>query len=467
MGDDIQNTKATAEDKAIERAEQQLADPASANMQFLQSTLNSAEFDGVGASTGFFNASGKQSIPALNSSSPSFSGLSPAYSGAGLLGAVAAADMGGAASAMGMAAQVASAAPVTFGKNSVGESANLAALGNKALAQTDDMSKLADSSPLLKPIANADGALVPMSAEFTQLMAMLEGSGNGLNPNDALMSLIDGLGKNPSAENLQAAIDGVLGQISLLNQTFEPVFDGLAGDVQSQVSLQNGLPSTDLGISILDDASDLSSSLNDLLGTVDVGSNPQLNSLLNLDNTFDDIASLVGSLPDLDLSPVTDPVTDVVGGVVGGITDGIGGITDPVTDIVDGITDPVTDIVDGITDPVTDIVDGITDPVTDIVDGITDPVTDIVDGITDPVTDIVTDITDPVTDIVTDITDPLLDPILDPILGGGGLLSGLSTSSSDESDSGLLDSLSSGISSSAGSEGGALDGLLGSLDPNK
>jgi hypothetical protein len=83
MGDDIQNTKVSVEDLAIERAEQQLADPASANMQFLQSTLNSAEFDGVGASTGFFNASGKQSIPALNSSSPSFSGLSPAYSGAG------------------------------------------------------------------------------------------------------------------------------------------------------------------------------------------------------------------------------------------------------------------------------------------------------------------------------------------------------------------------------------------------
>ena len=477
MGDDIQNTKPTAEDIAIERAEHQLSDPAAANMQFLQSTLNSAEFEGVGASTGFFNASGKQSIPSSNSSSPSFSGLSPAYSGAGLLGAVAAADMGGAASAMGMAAQVASAAPVTFGKNSVGESANLAALGNKALAQAADMSKLADNSPLLKPIANSDGALVPMSAEFTQLMAMLEGSGNGLDPNDALMSLIDGLGKNPSAENLQAAIDGVLGQINLLNQAFDPVFDGLQGDVQNQVSLQNGLPSTDLGISMLDDASDLSSTLNDLLGTVDVGSNPQLNSLLNLDNTFDDIASLVGSLPDLDLSPVTDPVTDIVGGVVGGITDGIGGITDPVTDIVDGITDvidPVTDIVDGvvdgitdITDPVTDIVTDITDPVTDIVTDITDPVTDIVTDITDPVTDVITDVSDPVTDVITDITDPILDPILEPILGGGGLLSGLSTSSTGESDAGLLDSLSSGISSSAGSEGGALDGLLGSLDPNK
>ena len=485
MGDDIQNTKATAEDMAIERAEHQLADPAAANMQFLQSTLNSSGFDGVGASTGFFNASGKQSIPSSNSSGSGFSGLAPAYSGAGLLGAVAAADMGGAASAMGMAAQVASAAPVTFGKNSVGESANLAALGNKALAQPTDLSKLADNSPLLKPIASPDGALVPMSAEFTQLMAMLEGGGNGLNPNDALMSLIDGLGKNPSAENLQAAIDSVLGQINLLNETFEPVFDGLAGDVQSQVSLQNGLPSTDLGVSIFDDAGEVSSALTDLLGTVDVGSNPELNSLLNLDNNFDDIASLVGSLPDLDLTPVTDPVTDIVGGitdgiggitdpvtdivddVVDGITDGVDGITDPVTDIVDDVVDGITDGIDGITDPVTDVITDITDPVTDVITDITDPVTDVITDITDPVTDVITDITDPVTDVVTDITDPIIDPILDPILGGGGLLSGLSTSPSDESDAGLLDSLSSGISSSAGSEGGALDGLLGSLDPNK
>lgn len=478
MGDDIQNIKSTVEDMAIERAEHQLADPAAANMQFLQSTLNSADFDGVSAGTSFFNASGKQSVPSSSSSSHSFSGLSPAYSGAGLLSAVAAADMGSASSAMGMAAQVASAAPVTFGKNSVGESANLAALGNKALASPIDMSKLADQSPLLKPIANADGALVPMSAEFMQLMAMIEGSGNGLNPNDALMSLINGLGKNPSAENLQAAIDGVLGQINLLNETFEPVFDGLAGDVQSQLSLQNALPSTDLGVSIFDDAGGLSNTLNDLLGTVDVGSNPQLNSLLNLDNTFDDIASLVGSLPDLDLTPVTDPVIDIVGGVVGGITDGIGGITDPVTDIIGdvvggitdgigGITDPVTDIITDVTDPITDVITDITDPVTDIITDVTDPITDVITDITDPVTDVITDVTDPITDVITDITDPILDPILDPIIGGGGLLSGLITGPSEESGAGLLDSLGSGISSSAGSEGGALDGLLGSLDPNR
>ena len=442
MGDDIQNMKSTAEDRAVERAEQQLADPSALNMQFLQSTLNTSEFDGLSANSGFPGSAAKSQLHQSNPSGGGFSGLSPAYSGAGLLGAVAAADLSGASSAMGMAAQVASAAPVTFGKTTVGESASLAGLGNKALSQPADLSKISDF-PLLKPVANADGSMVPMSAEFAQLMAMLEGSG-GINPDDALNSLISGLGQNPSPESLQTAIDAVLDQINLLNTTFEPVFDNLSGDVQNQFATQNSLPTGDLGLSIFEDAGEVSTVLTDLLGTIDVGANPQLDSLLNLDSTIDDIVSLVGSLPDLDLSPVTDPITEIVGG----ITDGIGGITDPVTGIVD-------DVVGGVTDPVTGIVDG-------VVGGVTDPVTGIVDDVAGGVTDGVIDVTNPVVDVITDVTDPLLDPVL----GDGGLLSGLSSSSS-ESDSGLLDSLSSGISSSAGAEGGALDGLLGSLDQNK
>ena len=427
MGDEIQNTKTTAEDLAIERAEQQLADPSAANMQFLQSTLVNNEFDGVSASTGFFNASAKQSISSPSHSGGGFSGLSPAYSGAGLLGAVAAADMGGASSAMGIAAQVASAAPVTFGKEAVGESATLAALGDKALVQPVD-----GNSALLKPLANADGSMVPLSPEFSQLLAMLEGS-DSVNPDDALMGLVSGLGQTPSSENLQAAIDAVLGQINLLNSTFEPVFDGLAGEVQSQIGVQNALSSTDLGFSILDSADDVSTTLSDLMGSVDVVSNPQIDSLLSLGSTLDDVVSLVGSLPELDLRPITDPVLDVVDGVV-----------DPIIDVTDPVIDPIIDIITDITDPVTD-------PVTDVIEPVIDPVLD-------PILDPITDVTDPV-------IDPILDPILDPITDGG-LLSGLSSTSSD-SDTGLLDPLSSGISSSAGSEGGVLDGALGPLDPNK
>lgn len=413
MGDDIQNTKATAEDLAIEREEQQLADPSAANMQFLQSTLVNNEFDGLGASTGFFNASAKPSISSPGHSGSGFSGLSPAYSGAGLLGAVAAADMGGASSAMGIASHVASAAPVTFGKETVGESATLAALGDKALAQ-----QTADSnSALLKPLANADGSMVPLSPEFSQLLAMLEGS-DSVNPDDALLGLVGGLGQIPGSENLQVAIDVVLEKINLLNSTFEPVFDGLAGEVQSQVGVQNALSSTDLGFSILDSADDVSTTLSDLLGSVDVVSNPQIDSLLSLGSTLDDVVSLVGSLPELDLSPITDPVLDVV----------------------DGVVDP-------------------------ILDPVLDPITDVTDPVIDPIVDVITDITDPVTDPVTDVIEPVIDPILDPIIDGG-LLSGLSSTSSD-SDTGLLDPLSSGISSSAGSEGGVLDGALGPLDPNK
>lgn len=408
MGDDIHNTKTTAEDLAIERAEQQLADPSAANMQFLQSTLVNNEFDGFGASTGFFNASAKQSVSSPSHSGSGFSGLSPAYSGAGLLGAVAAADMGGASTAMGIAAQVASAAPVTFGKDAVGESASLAALGDKALTQ-----QTVDGSSSLKTVANADGSMVPLSPEFSQLLAMLDGS-DSVNPDDALMGLVDGLGQNPSSENLQVAIDAVMGQINLLNSTFEPVFDGLAGEVQSQIGVQNALSSTDLGFSILDSADDVSTTLSDLLGSVDVVSNPQIDSLLSLGSTLDDVVSLVGSLPELDLRPITDPVLDVVDGVV-----------DPIIDVTDPVIDPIVDIITDITDPVTD----------------------------------------PVTDVIEPVIDPVLDPILDPITDGG-LLSGLSSTSGD-SDTGLLDPLSSGISSSAGSDGGVLDGALGPLDTNK
>jgi hypothetical protein len=470
MGDDIQNMKSTAEDRAVERAEQQLADPSALNMQFLQSTLNTSEFDGLSANSGFPGSAAKSQLHQSNPSGGGFSGLSPAYSGAGLLGAVAAADLSGASSAMGMAAQVASAAPVTFGKTTVGESASLAGLGNKALSQPTDLSKVSDFT-LLKPVANPDGSLVPVSAEFAQLMAMLEGGG-GINPDDALNSLIGSLGQNPSPESLQTAIDAVLDQINLLNTTFEPVFDNLSGDVQNQFAAQNGLPSSDLGLSIFEDAGEVSTVLTDLLGTINVGANPQLDSLLNLDSTFDDIASLVGSLPDLDLSPVTDPVTDIVGGITDPVTDivddVVGGITDPVVDpIVDVITDVTDPVVDPIVDVITDVTDPVVDPIVDVITDVTDPVVDpIVDVITDVTDPIVDPIVDPILDPVTDITDPLLEPILDPITGGGGLLSGLS-SSSGESDSGLLDSLSSGISSSAGSEGGALDGLLGSLDQNK
>ena len=498
MGDDIENIKTTAEDLAIERAEQHFADPSALNMQFLQSTLNSSEFDGLSAGTGFSTASVKGLLPSSSSSSSSFAGLSPAFSGAGLLSAVAAADMGGFSSAMGMTAQVASAAPVTFGKSNIGESAVLAGLGNKALADSAVLPNIYSS---LKPVANIDGPEVPVSAEFTQLMAMLEGGGAGVNPEDALMSLIAGIGSKPSAENLQAAIDAVVEQIGLLNNTFDPIFDGLSGEVQNQVASQNDMAGTDLGLSILDDAGVVSTTLSDLLGSLDVGSNPQLGSLLNLDSTFDGIASLVGSLPEVDLTPITTPVTDIVGGVVDGITD----ITNPITDpIIDPITDVITDITDPITDVITDITNPIIDPITDVITDITnpiiDPITDVITDITnpitdpiiDPITDVITDITnpitdpiiDPITDVITDITNPvvevidpildpvtdLIDPVIDPILDlipDVGLLSGLSSSSSSDSDGGLLGSLSSGISSTAGSEGGVLDGLFGPQDQTK
>ena len=426
MGNDTQNASIHAEDLAIERAEQGFSNPAADNMQFLQSTLDATVLESAGASSSYFNAPSKSSATIPNNFGNSFPGLSPAYSGAGLLGAVAATDMAGLTSAMGMTAQVATAAPVVFGKNTVSDSSVLSSLSGKATSTIDPLNL--QDNPLVSKAA-VDTSTWPNSIEADSLLAGFSGLPDALDANAELMNLIAGLGQNASPENVQAAIDAISDQIALLNTTFAPIFEGFSESVQGQIASQDGLSSTDLGVSIFDDAGSVSNTLTDLIGSIDVANNPQLGSLLNLDSNFDNISSLIGSLPDLDLTPVsspiadivdviTDPITDIVGGITDPVTDIVGGITDPVTDIVGGITDPITDIVGGITDPVTDIVGGITDPVTDIVGGITDPVTDIVGGITDPVTDIVGGITDPVTDIVGGITDPVTDivgGITDPV----------------------------------------------------
>ena len=57
--------------------------------------------------------------------------------------------MAGLTSAMGMAAQIATAAPVTFGKSAVGDSAVLAAAGDKALSLVP--LNLQDNMPLTGP----------------------------------------------------------------------------------------------------------------------------------------------------------------------------------------------------------------------------------------------------------------------------------------------------------------------------
>ncbi|HEX4843329.1 MAG TPA: hypothetical protein VFV57_06635 [Limnobacter sp.] len=380
--------KSSAEDLEIEQAEHRLSDPGSANMQFLQSTLTGGgiEASGFGAGATPWTPPSK-SNSANAPQSAGFSGLAPAFSGVGLVGALAGTDLSGQATALGISSAVASAAPAAMGKTTVGEGAALAALGPKALVPNLMTERFSDSLPLMR--ANND-AQVPLSPEYAQLMAVLGAPVDGPQ-GDSLQNLLMGVGAGTSAQNLEDAINAVMDQISLINSVFEPVMDGLSGDVQSQVSLMNNMPSTDLGLNILSDASNISGNLTDLLGSLDVGNNPQIGSLLNLGAGLEEVLSVVDSLPILDV--ITNPITDP--------------IIEPITDIVGGITDP--------------------------------------------------------------ITDPIIDPVIDVVGGvpGLGLLSGLSTSGSSEGDVGLLDGLSSGIASTAGSEGGALDGVLGALDPNK
>ncbi|WP_370263878.1 hypothetical protein, partial [Limnobacter sp.] len=358
----------TQEDLDIERAEQGFADPGSANMQFLQSTLPNSDADSSLSTYSMqgWASPGKASHSAA-SSFPGFSNLAPAYSGLGLIGAVGSADFAGGGSALGLSSAVAAAAPAAMGKTSVGDSAALAAMGAKAMAPALPAERFTDGLPLMKA---GKEALVPLSPEFEQLMAML-GVPSDFDAMDPAQLLISGGGTG--AENLQSAIDAVMDQITLLNNTFEPLMEGLSGEVQSQVAMVGNQSTTDLGLNILSDAQSVSSTLGDVLGTVNVGANPQFAGLLNLGSAIDEVLAVVDTLPTLD--PVTTPIADIVGGV-------LNPITEPVTDIVGGIiNNPVTSpITDPITEPVTDIVGGIiNNPVTSpITDPITEPVTDIV-----------------------------------------------------------------------------------------
>ncbi|HEY1059042.1 MAG TPA: hypothetical protein VGE55_09970 [Limnobacter sp.] len=424
-------------DADMQKAESVLADPHALNMQILQSTIDHTPQDLSAASAALPRSTFSNSIPHSYATAP-LGGVAPAFSGLGLLAATV--DHAGAASALGLVSSTAAAAPSSFGKTSLGDAAQLSHLGAKAMVDNMPAERLADSLPLLKPIVGQESH--SMSPELDHLLASL------MNP-EALSTAVDpahllqGLGSNPSADALQTAIDTLVDQINLLNNTFEPVFDNLSADVSQQLSDFSGLPTTDLGVILHDDASNLSDSLSSLLSVTDSIGNPSIDNLLHLGTTVDDVVSLVGNLPGVDLSPVLTPITDVVGD-----------ITQPITDIVGGITDPITQ-------PITDIVGGITDP-------ITQPITDIVGGITDPITQ---PITQPITDVVGGVTTPITQPISD--IGGvlgtvtGGLLGAHQVDGAPATDTSMLNTLSSGISSTSGAADGAVSHLLGGLDPTK
>ncbi len=413
MGDQRQNTAATPEDMAIERAEQQLMEPTAQSMQFLQSSVGDvppAIEPSMASLPGSIHRIGLGS-----SNSASNGGATAAYSGSsGLLGAVAAVDLASAGSAMGVAAQVASAAPTAFGKAAVGPSV---ALSQLPVSNVSTIDQSVNDMPAMR--ATAHQPYVPTSDEFQHLQNLLDSSAGSDISTDALMSLLGAPGQEPDAAGLQAAIDTVTEQLALLNGTFESVFNGLDVDVTATKTALSDLSSTELGVTILSDATSVSTSLSDLLGTSNLSSNPQLGSLLNLGSTVDDVVSLVGSLPDLDPPPgsnlTLDPVLDP--------------IIEPITGIVGGVLDPVTDpVIEPIVEPITDIVGGVLDPVTE-------PVVQGVEG----------------------------------VLPGLGVLSGtVSTEPQPDGDSSLLGSVSSGISSSAsGSESASTGTPSVDFDPTK
>jgi hypothetical protein len=397
MGDQHQNTASTPEELAIERAEQRLSDPSAQNMQFLQSSVGEIP-SGVGQPLSPL----PDGIQRMGSGAPSSSnpGSTAYHSGAGLFGAVAAADLASAGSAMGVAAQVASAAPSAFGKDGVSPAVELT---QTSFVKTTAVETVSNDVPAARATVNQP--YVPTAQEFQHLQNLIESNAGSDISNEALMSLLGAPGQEPDAASLQAAIDAVTDQLALLNDTFSAVFDGLDVDVAANRATLSDLSSTDLGVTILSDASSVSASLNDLLGTSNLSANPQLGSLLNLGSTVDDVVSLVGSLPDLDPTPPGSNLT--------------------IEPIVEPIVEPITDIVGGVLDPITE----------PIVEPIVEPVIDGVDG----------------------------------ILPGLGVLSGtVSTEPEPDGDSGLLGSITTGISSNAsGSEANTTGLHGGDLDPTK
>lgn len=426
MKQDNTSTENAAEERAIKAAEGQLVLPSAPNMQLLESTLPGPDFRTPGD---IFSATA-------------------------------------------MVSQAAAAAPASFGKYEVGQAAVLAGLGDKALVNSPDEAYPVDSEVLLKPLTGLDANEMDLLGQLNNFVTELDAK-DGPTPGDALVSLMANLDSAPDPDNLTAAIQSVADQIGLLNEIFMPILDGLNADVQSEKTFLNTLPTPDLGLSIVDDAGELSTSLTDLLGTVDIISSPQIDSLLSLDSTFEEIVSLVGSLPELDLTSITDPVIDVIGEITEPVVDAVLEVIEPLIETIDSAIEPVVDTLVELTEPVLDVLSETTDQLVAAVVEVTEPLIDTVSTVLEPVIEPLTDLTEPVVETLVETTEPILDTIEDlsePLLetvSEIGLLSGLTSSSSTNDEAGLLDTLSSGISSTAGADDSSLSGLLGALDPTK
>ena len=415
MKQDNTSTENAAEERAIKAAEGQLVLPSAPNMQLLESTLPGPDFRTPGD---IFSATA-------------------------------------------MVSQAAAAAPASFGKYEVGQAAVLAGLGDKALVNSPDEAYPVDSESLLKPVDRLDTNEVDPLGHLNNIVTELDAK-DGPIPGDALVSLMANLDSAPDPDNLTAAIQSVADQIGLLNEIFMPILDGLNADVRSEKTLLNTLPTPDLGLSIMDDTGELSTSLTDLLGTVDIISSPQIDSLLSLDSTFEEIVSLVGSLPELDLTSITEPVVDSVLEVTEPLIETIDSAIEPVVDTLVELTEPVLDVLTETTDQLVDAVVEVTEPLVDTVSTVLEPLTEPLTDLTEPVVETLVETTEPILDTIEDLSEPLLETVSEI-----GLLSGLTSSSSTNDETGLLDTSSSGISSTAGADDSSLSGLLGALDPTK
>ncbi|MDX1668396.1 MAG: hypothetical protein R3194_03170 [Limnobacter sp.] len=420
----------TDAERQLEAAERELSDPASINMQILNETVGQEPTQPESN----FSVSPRDSLGgnSTNSVSPSV-GQPTAPSSMPF----SAADAFAATTAGSIVSQAGAASPTQLGRGEMSEGAVLNAASPGALqAAADQALATKEVDTLAQP-----KQILPAS-EFQQLMAALDNPelflDDAMDPQTMFNALMDT--ETPmTPEQLQQTIDSVTFRLETLQDTFEPIINDLALDVQNAQSEIQGSTTQDITAGIIEDSSSLTGTLEEFGATDTLDA---IEEALDTDSLIDEVEGIV------------DSVTDSVGSGGLNIPDTVADAVDPIVDGVDGVVDGVTDVVDDVTDVVDDVTGGATDEVTDVVNG----VTDVVDGVTDEVGGTVGD----VVSLLGDDSEGLPEGLEGLVDDGLGLLSGQTSEGGSDSDLTDLGDLS-GISSNAGDDDLNLNDPTGGL----
>jgi len=218
----------SASDLLIEKAEQELVQPNAEGMRILQSMVADPH---TASAPVFSNSSNSNKLPGFSAPAAGSPGLVAAGFNAPWAGGLGspASDMLSAASAVGLAGQVAAAAPAQMGKPDTAQAEALDHALKMGFKAVDELKEFLTPDPLNTTLQN--------SLEFQQLQAMLSADGLNAAESQMLSDLVSGINfSGSSAQGLEFAIQALEDQIALLTNTFEPYLDGLTADALAQAS---------------------------------------------------------------------------------------------------------------------------------------------------------------------------------------------------------------------------------------